>query len=247
LPEGRRRILSSTSQDVFLPFPLASRDLFSPCGFWDDDSRTSLLDVIDWETNVDPDFHKNRFMAPRPIKPVEQMKAEGYTEEWIYYKCKDASTKRLTVLPGKTVTIKDTAAYGIICLQSFGKFGVWNMEPLTLIRYGQLTNDEFFVTEKAAKEGVTITNVSDIDEIVILKHFVDFGTASLDFLRIFCGFTAKNRAIRGSAIAPAPARSAAAASRPSYPLRPKGFAALWSAPFPSTKVNTGTLGRNPGF
>ena len=41
----------------------------------------------------------------------------------------------------------------------------------TLIRYGQLTSDEFFITEKAAKDGVTISNHSNDEEIVILKHF----------------------------------------------------------------------------
>jgi hypothetical protein len=132
-----------------------------------------LLEVIDWETNVDPDFHKNRFMTPKPVKPIEEMKSQGYVEEWICYKCKDAGAKRLTILPGKTVTIKDSAAYGIICLQGFGKFGQWAMETPALIRYGQLTNDEFFVTEKAAREGVTITNASSTDEIVILKHFAE--------------------------------------------------------------------------
>jgi hypothetical protein len=132
-----------------------------------------LLEVIDWEANVDPQFHKNRFMAPRPVKPLEEMKAEGYIEEWICYKCKDASAKRLTVLPGRTVTLKDAAAYGIISLQGCGKFGVWNLETPALIRYGQLANDEFFVTEKAAREGVVITNISDTDEIVILKHFAE--------------------------------------------------------------------------
>jgi len=34
-----------------------------------------------------------------------------------------------------------------------------------------LTNDEFFVTEKAANEGVQITNHSTTDPIVMLKHF----------------------------------------------------------------------------
>jgi hypothetical protein len=61
------------------------------------------------------------------------------------------------------------------------------------------------------------------------------------FLRIFCGFTTKKRAIRGSAIAPAPAQSAVSASRPSYPLRPKGFSALRAASTSSTKVNAGAL------
>ncbi len=132
-----------------------------------------LLEVIDWKANVDPDFRKKRFMAPKPVRPVEEMIDEGYIEEWICYKNKAVSAKRLTVLPGRTVTIKDSAAYGIICIQGHGKFGVWDLETPTLIRYGQLTNDEFFVTEKAAKEGVTIENKSDCEEIVILKHFAE--------------------------------------------------------------------------
>jgi hypothetical protein len=49
--------------------------------------------------------------------------------------------------------------------------GVWDIETPSLIRYGQLTHDEYFVTEKAAIEGVTITNKSKTDPIVMLKHF----------------------------------------------------------------------------
>ena len=47
----------------------------------------------------------------------------------------------------------------------------WDIESPALIRYGQLTNDEYFVTEAAAKEGVTIVNPSANDPIVMLKHF----------------------------------------------------------------------------
>jgi hypothetical protein len=132
-----------------------------------------LLEAIDWEANVDPRFHENRFMAPRPVRPPEEMKAQGYREEWICYKCRDACAKRLTVLPGRTVTVKDGAAYGIISLQGWGKFGVWNLETPALIRYGQLTNDEFFVSETAAREGVTITNISETGDLVLLKHFAE--------------------------------------------------------------------------
>lgn len=132
-----------------------------------------LVDIIDWDLNVDKDFHKNRFMLPIPVMPAEEMREQGYMEEWICYKCKEVSAKRLTVFPGKTVIIKDSAAYGMICLQGNGKFGAWNLETPTLIRYGQATNDEFFVTEKAAKSGVTITNYSQNEDIVILKHFAE--------------------------------------------------------------------------
>ena len=99
------------------------------------------------------------------------MKALGYTENWICYKSTDFSAKELTVFPGQTVTITDQAAYGIIVMQGRGTFGVWEIETPALIRYGQLTNDEFFVSEQAAKAGVKIVNTSSTDPIVILKHF----------------------------------------------------------------------------
>ena len=132
-----------------------------------------LLDVIDWEKNIDLDFHKNNYMTPKPVRPVEEMVQEGYIEEWICYKCECVSAKRLTVLPGHSVVIKDSAPYGLICLEGHGKFGAWEIESPALIRYGQLTHDEYFVTEKAAKEGIRIVNPSTTDPIVILKHFSD--------------------------------------------------------------------------
>ncbi len=132
-----------------------------------------LLDVIDWEKNVDPNFHHTSYMKPVYVKHLEEMTDAGYIEEWICYKCNEVSAKRLTVLPGRTVTIKDEAPYGIICLDGHGKFGTWDLESPALIRYGELTHDEYFVTEKAAKEGVVISNPSSTDSIVILKHFSD--------------------------------------------------------------------------
>lgn len=132
-----------------------------------------LIDVIDWELNIDPDFHKNRFMRPKEVRDVDDMMNEGYIEEWICYKCKEVSAKRLTILPGRTVTIKDSAPYGFILLQGHGSIGVWNIETPALIRYGELTSDEFFVTEAAAREGVTIHNPSKSDPIVMLKHFAE--------------------------------------------------------------------------
>jgi len=130
-----------------------------------------LLDVLDWELNVDPNMMENRFMEPIPVRPLEEMEAAGYIERWICYKSDAFSAKELTVLPGAEVVIKDSAAYGMIMMQGHGKMGVWNVETPALIRYGQLTNDEFFVSEAAAREGVRIVNASDSDPIVMLKHF----------------------------------------------------------------------------
>ena len=130
-----------------------------------------LMEVIDWDLNVDPNFRQNHYMAPRPVRPVEEMESEGYHENWICYRSDAYSAKELTVFPGQTVTIKDAAAYGMIMMQGHGKMGVWDIETPALIRYGQLTHDEYFVSEQAAQEGVTIVNPSKSDPIVMLKHF----------------------------------------------------------------------------
>ncbi len=130
-----------------------------------------LMEVIDWEKNVDPDFASHRFMRPKPVRPLAEMKAAGYIENWICYKSHAFSAKELTVLPGGTARIEDAAAYGLILMQGHGSMGVWEIETPVLIRYGQLTYDEFFVTEKAARDGVCIQNASKVDPLVILKHF----------------------------------------------------------------------------
>lgn len=130
-----------------------------------------LVDVLDWELNIDPHFAVNRFMRPKPVKPAAEMSRAGYLEQWICYRAKAFSAKELTVFPGKTVTIKDRAAYGLIALEGYGRIGIWKLETPALIRCGQLTNDEFFVSESAAGEGVVIQNISATEPLVMLKHF----------------------------------------------------------------------------
>ena len=166
------------ASDVFAMYENITHDQVVPKELlWKDTPKEKegdvewLLSVIDWDLNVDPDFAKNRFMSPKPVKPIKEMEAEGYIENWICYKSTAFSAKELTVLPGKTVTIKDGGCYGFITMQGHGTMGPWNIETPALIRYGQLTYDEYFVSEQAAKEGVKITNLSKSDPIVLLKHF----------------------------------------------------------------------------
>jgi hypothetical protein len=130
-----------------------------------------LMEVIDWELNTNPNLLETRFMQPIPVRDEAEMAAQGYSEKWVCYRSDAFSAKELTVFPGQTVTITDAAAYGLIMMQGQGKMCVWNIETPAMIRYGQLTNDEFFVTEATAKAGVQITNYSSTDPIVMLKHF----------------------------------------------------------------------------
>jgi hypothetical protein len=130
-----------------------------------------LVSMIDWEANTVPNFKECYFRPPVPVKPMEVMQAEGYVEKWISYGNDFFAAKELTVLPGRTVTIHDIGPYGMIMMQGHGKMGVWDIETPALIRFGQQTHDEYFVSAAAAERGVKITNPSHSDPIVMLKHF----------------------------------------------------------------------------
>ena len=156
-------------QSVLLGGHTVSEDLlWKNCPEEEKGNYDYLLDVIDWDANVAPDFSKHRYMEPKVIWQNEKA-----AEEWICYLCDKVCAKRLTVAPGQTVVVKDAAAYGMILIQGYGRMNSWALETPTLIRYGQLTHDEYFVSEKAAKEGVTITNLSDCEPLVMLKHFAE--------------------------------------------------------------------------
>ena len=166
------------ASDVYAMYQSLTGDsIVPPELLWKDTPKSRLgdigwlMEVLDWELNVDPEFRANHFMAPRPVKPLEEMQAEGYVENWICYKSAAYSAKELTVLPGRSVTIKDGGAYGMIMMQGHGRMDVWEVETPALIRFGQLTHDEYFVSESAALAGVTIVNTSKSDPLVMLKHF----------------------------------------------------------------------------
>ena len=160
-------LYESITGDVVIPEPLLWKDTPED----EQGNIDYLVDVLDWEANVDPEFKAKHFMEPLPVDDLAQMQGEGYEDRWICYKSKDFSAKELTILPGATVKVTDGGAYGLIVMQGHGTMGVWDIETPALIRFGQLTYDEFFVSEAAAKEGVTITNPSKADPIVMLKHF----------------------------------------------------------------------------
>jgi len=125
-----------------------------------------IFSLMDWEKNTDPHYKKHYF---RP--PLVARQEEGYVEKWITYGNSYFGAKELSVMPGQTVTIKDPIAYGCILVQGHGKFGVYDAEAAIMLRFGQLSADEYFISQPAAQAGVTITNHSLWEPLVILKHF----------------------------------------------------------------------------
>jgi hypothetical protein len=130
-----------------------------------------ILDMLDWDANTDPEFARHRLFEPHPVRDPAFMADSGYIERWVVYSTSHYSAKELTVLPGRSATIADGAAYGLIVVQGWGSVGKLEVETPSLIRYGQMTKDELFVTAAAAARGVVITNRSDKEDLVMLKHF----------------------------------------------------------------------------
>ena len=73
---------------------------------------------------------------------------DEWTERWVVYLASEFSAKELTVEPGSTVTVRDTDAYGCIVVAGFGTMSARTISSPTLIRYGQLTEDELYVSER---------------------------------------------------------------------------------------------------
>ena len=126
-----------------------------------------VISLMDWEKNIDPHYKKTFFRPPITCDHSN----DQFTEKWISYGNDYVGAKELSILPGQTVTIHDPVAYGCIMIQGHGKFGEYDAEAAIMLRYGQTSADEYFISEKAAIEGVTITNKSQHEPMVILKHF----------------------------------------------------------------------------
>lgn len=125
-----------------------------------------IFSLLDWEKNTEANY-KKRFSRP----PITIAETKSYTEKWITYGNKYIAAKQLTIYPGEKATVTDNTAYGCILVQGYGKFGDYNCSTPSLIRFGELTEDEYFVSASAAQKGVVIENRSEFEPLVILKHF----------------------------------------------------------------------------
>ena len=128
-----------------------------------------IMSLMDWDANVDPHY-KNTYFRP----PVVIEENDGYVQKQVAYGNDYIAARELTVFPGKTVTVKDGFAYGLIITQGFGKVGNYDCSTACMLRVGGTSQDEFFVSERTATDGLTITNRSDSEPLVMLKHYPAF-------------------------------------------------------------------------
>ncbi len=125
-----------------------------------------VISLMDWEKNIDPDYKAHYFR-----KPIVICDDEDHTDKWVVYGNDYIAAKELTVKPGRSILIQDDAAYGCILVQGHGTFGSYQAEAAGTLRFGQLSADEYFVSEKAARDGLLVTNASRFEPLVMLKHF----------------------------------------------------------------------------
>lgn len=168
--------------------PQSASDVFCMCESWSNnrevpaelmwkdvppehvDDFDFVIDLLDWEANADPEFVTNRFMIPFETQGTSAFGGQAL-ERWVVYRSEAFSATELSVRPGATVTVTDTDAYGLIVVQGQGAIGEHDVETATTIRFGDLSRDEFFVSEPAATAGVTVVNRSSVQDLIILKHF----------------------------------------------------------------------------
>jgi len=131
-----------------------------------------IVNQLDWEANVDPSFKDNHYLEP---VPVADTRAEGFVDRWIVYGKINGrqyfTAKELTVDPGVKTVLKDHGAHGLLCVQGLGKINGQPLNSPKLIRFVELTEDEYFCTEDGARAGVTYENTSETEPLVVLRYF----------------------------------------------------------------------------
>jgi hypothetical protein len=131
-----------------------------------------IVSELDWESNVDPNFKSNHYMEPVPVADTRKA---GFVDRWIVYGLINGkqyfTARELTVEPGIKATITDRGAYGLICVQGCGKINGQPLNSPKLIRFNELTEDEYFCTEDGARAGVTFENTSETEPLVCLRYY----------------------------------------------------------------------------
>jgi hypothetical protein len=130
-----------------------------------------LVDQLDWEGNVDPSFKDHHYLEPITDRDTA---SEGFVDRWVVYGKVHGeelfSAKELTIDSGVKTMIKDNGAYGLIAVQGSGTIGKHRLQTPAMIRFGELTEDEYFVTCDAAREGVVFKNTGS-EPLVTLRYF----------------------------------------------------------------------------
>lgn len=130
-----------------------------------------IIGQLDWEKNVDTHFKEANYLEPI----IDQSRSgDGYTDKWVVYGTVDGrqlfSAKELTIEPGAKCVLQDPGSSGWITTQGKGRIGALDLQTPAMIRFGEHTEDEVFISFQAAKAGVEIENTG-AESLVGLRYF----------------------------------------------------------------------------
>src|SRR5262249_36867394 len=114
--------------------------------------------------------------AHNNLEPIVRAgsETEGFVDKWIVYGTVDGkqlfSACELTVLPGRSTTIKDPGAYGLIVVQGSGTIGALDVDCPNFIRFGEVTKERSFAASRRAGEGVAFKTPGG-GPFVTLRYF----------------------------------------------------------------------------
>lgn len=128
----------------------------------------AIFNQIDWEESTRPDYKQKYFRAPKLRK-----ESSAAVEKWVAYANEWVAAKEVTVMPGQEYVLNDAACYCVVVVQGHGRFGKFECEAPDLVHYGDITGDEFFVSEAAAQKGISIKNTSSYQPLVLLQNFAN--------------------------------------------------------------------------
>ena len=130
-----------------------------------------IIGQLDWDRNVDTHFKEHHFLTPVTDTEVS---TNGVTDRWVVYGHVAGkqlfSAKELTLMPGARHELRDPGASGWISVQGSGRLGNLALETPTLIRFGENTADEVFISFEAAQQGVVVENTGQ-EPLVGLRYF----------------------------------------------------------------------------
>jgi hypothetical protein len=128
-----------------------------------------IIGQLDWEKNVDPNFKASNY-----LEPVVAASGNGWVDKWVVYGTIDGeqlfSAKELTVDPGCKCMVQDPGASGWITVQGSGRIGKLDLQTPVIVRYGQMTTDEVFISAVAAQQGYVVENTGS-EPLVGLRYF----------------------------------------------------------------------------
>lgn len=158
-------MFQSIVEGRYVPWSLCVKDVPTEKHF----DLDFIIDQLDWDKNVDTHFKDNNY-----LEPIVADQGDGFVDQWIVYGAVDGqqlfSARELTVAPGATCMLKDAGASGWITVQGKGTMGPLKLQTPALIRFGEETEDEVFISHAAATSGVNIVN-SGSEPLVGLRYF----------------------------------------------------------------------------